>query len=121
MLEVKRVSWANLLFAVGSLIGIWAIIGVLSGAGDSLAAIKGASWGWVALTFLFAQLPVVAEGWALLGAATRQCHRHHDVAPRTASPFDRCRTGIAWPGGCQLRFDAAAREGKRCWLRNRRR
>jgi hypothetical protein len=58
--EVKRVSWANLLFAVGSLIGIWAIIGVLSGAGDSLAAIKGASWGWVALTFLFAQLPVVA-------------------------------------------------------------
>ena len=30
--EVKRVSWANLLFAVGSLIGIWAIIGVLSGA-----------------------------------------------------------------------------------------
>ena len=43
--EVKRVSWANLLFAVGSLIGIWAIIGVLSGAGDSLDAIKGASWG----------------------------------------------------------------------------
>jgi|ERR1700722_20122932 hypothetical protein len=59
--EVKRVSWANLLFAVGSLIGIWAIIGVLSGAGDSLEAIRGASWGWVALTFLFAQLPVVAD------------------------------------------------------------
>ena len=42
--EAKRVSWPNLLFAVGSLIGIWAIIGILSGAGDSLDAIKGASW-----------------------------------------------------------------------------
>src|SRR5206468_3158222 len=27
--EAKRVSWTNLLFAVGSLIGIWLIIGVL--------------------------------------------------------------------------------------------
>jgi Lysylphosphatidylglycerol synthase TM region len=27
--EVKRVSWPNLLFAVGSLIGIWLIIGVV--------------------------------------------------------------------------------------------
>ena len=70
--EVKRISWANLLFAVGSLIGIWAIIGILSGAGDSLEAIKGASWGWVALAFIFAQLPVVAEGWALLGTAAGQ-------------------------------------------------
>ena len=43
----RGVIWANLLFAVGSLIGIWAIIGVLSGAGDSLEAIKRASWdGW---------------------------------------------------------------------------
>src|SRR6185437_5088996 len=48
-------------------IGIWLIIGILSDAGDSLDAIKGASWGWVALTFVFAQLPVVAEGWALVG------------------------------------------------------
>ena len=76
--EAKRISWANLLFAVGSLIGIWAIIGILSGAGDSLEAIKGASWGWVALAFIFAQLPVVAEGWALTGTAAGQL------------PFGRC-------------------------------
>jgi uncharacterized protein (TIRG00374 family) len=76
--EAKRVSWANLLFAVGSLIGIWLIIGVLADAGDSLAAIKGASWGWVALAFIFAQLPMVAEAWALLGAAVGDL------------PFGRC-------------------------------
>ena len=51
--EAKRVSWANLLFAVGSLIGIWTISGILPGAGDSLEAIKGASWGGGALTFVF--------------------------------------------------------------------
>jgi uncharacterized protein (TIRG00374 family) len=76
--EAKRISWANLLFAVGSLIGVWLIIGVLADAGDSLAAIKGASWGWVALAFVLAQLPMVAEGWALLGATVGDL------------PFGRC-------------------------------
>ncbi len=85
--EVKRISWTNLVFAVGSLIGIWAIIGVLSGAGDSLEAIKGASWGWVALTFLFANLPVVAEGWALLGAATGPLPFGRCVALETSNIF----------------------------------
>jgi uncharacterized protein (TIRG00374 family) len=91
--EVKRVSWANLLFGIGSLIGIWAIIGVLSGAGSSLEAIKGASWGWVALAFIFAQLPVVAEGWALLGAAVGQLPFGRCVALETSNNF------IALAGG----------------------
>jgi uncharacterized protein (TIRG00374 family) len=85
--EAKRISWANLLFAVGSLIGIWAIIGILSGAGDSLEAIKGASWGWVALAFILAQLPVVPEGWALLGAATGQLPFGRCVALETSNIF----------------------------------
>ena len=85
--EVKRISWANLLFAVGSLIGIWAIIGVLSGAGGSLEAIKGASWGWVALAFIFAQLPVAAEGWALLGAATPASTTPRPPGTGTAPPM----------------------------------
>src|SRR5207247_1651967 len=90
----KRGSWASLLFAVGSLIGIWAIIGVLSGAGDSLEAIKGASWGWVALAFVFAQLPVVAEGWALLGAAVGQIPFGRCVALETSNTF----TALVAPG-----------------------
>jgi uncharacterized protein (TIRG00374 family) len=85
--EVKRVSWTNLVFAIGSLIGIWAIIGVLSGAGGALEAIKGASWGWVALAFIFAQLPVVAEGWALLGAAVGQLPFGRCVALETSNIF----------------------------------
>jgi glycosyltransferase 2 family protein len=76
--EEKRISWTSLLFGVGSLIGIWAIVGVLSDAGAAFDAIKGASWGWLALAFVLAQLPVVAEGWALLGATVGDL------------PFGRC-------------------------------
>ena len=32
--EAKRVSWVNLVFGIGTLIGIWAIIGVLAERGD---------------------------------------------------------------------------------------
>jgi uncharacterized protein (TIRG00374 family) len=102
--EAKRVSWANLLFAVGSLIGIWAIIGILSGAGDSLEAIKGASWGWVALTFVFAQLPVVAEGWALLGAAAGQLPFGRCVALETSNTFTALVAGDVGVFALRVRF-----------------
>jgi uncharacterized protein (TIRG00374 family) len=102
--EAKRVSWANLLFAVGSLIGIWAIIGILSGAGDSIAAIKGASWGWVALTFVFAQLPVVAEGWALLGAASGQLPFGRCVALETSNTFMALVAGDVGVFALRVRF-----------------
>jgi uncharacterized protein (TIRG00374 family) len=102
--EAKRVSWASLLFAVGSLIGIWAIIGVLSGAGDSLAAIKGASWGWVALAFIFAQLPVVAEGWALLGAAVGQIPFGRCVALETSNTFTALVGGDVAVFALRVRF-----------------
>ena len=102
--EAKRVSWANLLFAVGSLIGIWAIIGVLSDASDSLATIKSASWGWVALTFIFAQLPVVAEGWALLGAATGQLPFGRCVALETSNTFTALVGGDVAVFALRVRF-----------------
>jgi uncharacterized protein (TIRG00374 family) len=102
--EAKRISWANLLFAVGSLIGIWVIIGILSGAGDSLAAIKGASWGWVALTFVFAELPVVAEGWALTGAAPGQLPFGRCVALETSNTFTALVGGDVAVFAVRVRF-----------------
>ena len=102
--EAKRVSWANLLFAVGSLIGIWLIIGVLSDAGSSLEAIKGASWGWVALAFVFAQLPVVAEAWALLGAAVGQIPFGRCVALETSNTFTALVGGDVAVFALRVRF-----------------
>jgi uncharacterized protein (TIRG00374 family) len=102
--EAKRVSWANLLFAVGSLIGIWLIIGVLSDAGDSLVAIKGASWGWVALTFIFAQLPMVAEAWALLGAVVGDLPFGRCVALETSNSFTALVGGDVAVFALRVRF-----------------
>jgi uncharacterized protein (TIRG00374 family) len=102
--EAKRVSWPNLLFAVGSLLGIWLIIGILSDAGSSLDAIKGASWGWVALTFVFAQLPVAAEGWALLGAATGQLPYGRCVALETSNMFTALVGGDVAVFALRVRF-----------------
>lgn len=76
--ETKRISWINLVFGIGSLIGIWAIIGVLADVVGSLDVIKGAAWGWVALAFVFAQLPIASNAMALAGAVTGQL------------PFGRC-------------------------------
>jgi uncharacterized protein (TIRG00374 family) len=102
--EAKRVSWPNLLFAVGSLLGIWLIIGILSDAGESLDAIKGASWGWVALAFVFAQLPVAAEGWALLGAATGQLPYGRCVALETSNTFTALVGGNVAVFALRVRF-----------------
>jgi uncharacterized protein (TIRG00374 family) len=112
--EAKRISWTNLLFAAGSLLGIWLIIGVLSGAGGSLAAIKGASWGWVAMAFVLAQLSVVAEAWALLGAVVGQLPFGRCVALEVSNVFTSLVGGNVAVFAIRVRFfqrqgyDAAA-------------
>ena len=102
--EEKRISWANLIFAAGSLIGIWAIIGVLSDATGSLDVIKGASWGWVALAFLFAQLPVVFEAWALIGAVVGQLPFGRCVALETSNTFTALAGGDVAVFALRVRF-----------------
>jgi glycosyltransferase 2 family protein len=102
--EVKRVSWPNLLFAVGSLIGIWALIVVLSGAGSALEAIKGASWGWVALTFVFAQLPPLASAWALLGAVVGELPYGRCVALEVSNAFSALAGGNVAVFAVRVRF-----------------
>ncbi|HLK72091.1 MAG TPA: lysylphosphatidylglycerol synthase transmembrane domain-containing protein [Streptosporangiaceae bacterium] len=102
--EVKRISWTNLLFAVGSLIGIWLIIGVLSGAGGAMAAIKGASWGWVALAFVFAQFSEVAEAWALLGAVAGQLPFGRCVALEISNTFSSLVGGDVAVFAIRVRF-----------------
>jgi glycosyltransferase 2 family protein len=85
--EPKRISWVNLIFGIGSLIGLWAIIGVLSEASGSFAVIKGAHWGWVALAFVLAQLPIVAQALVVIGAVPGQLPFGRCLALETADEF----------------------------------
>ena len=102
--EAKRVSWVNLVFGIGTLIGIWAIIGVLADVRASLDVIKGASWGWVALTFVFAQLPIAAEAWALNGAIPGQLPYGRCLALEISNTFTALVGGDAAVFAVRVRF-----------------
>ncbi|MGB6575099.1 MAG: lysylphosphatidylglycerol synthase transmembrane domain-containing protein, partial [Trebonia sp.] len=102
--EEKRISWTNLVFGIGSLIGLWAIIGILSGAGSSLEAIKGASWGWVAVTFVLAQLPMLLGGLVLMGSATGDLPFGRCVALETSNAFTALVGGDVAVFAIRVRF-----------------
>jgi uncharacterized membrane protein YbhN (UPF0104 family) len=102
--EAKRISWLNLVFGIGTLIGIWAIIGVLVGVSGSLDVIKGARWGWVALAFVLAQLPVVANAWATIGAVTGQLPFGRCLALETSNTFTALVGGDVAVFAVRVRF-----------------
>ncbi len=102
--EAKRISWVNLLFGIGSLIGIWAIIGVLADISGSLDVIKGARWGWVALAFVFAQLPVAANALATIGAVPGQLPFGRCLALETSNTFTSLAGGDIAVFAVRVRF-----------------
>jgi uncharacterized membrane protein YbhN (UPF0104 family) len=102
--EVKRVSWVNLVFAVGTLIGLWAIIGVLADVAGSLEVIKGAAWGWVALAFVLAQLPFATNGWVLVGAVAGQLPYGRCLALETSNAFTTLAGGEVAAFAVRVRF-----------------
>jgi uncharacterized protein (TIRG00374 family) len=104
LVEAKRISWVNLAMVVGSLIGLWAIIGVLSDAAGSLDVIRGARWGWVALAFVLAQLPVLTNAWALTGAVAGPIPYGRCVALETSNMFTSLVGGDAAVFGVRVRF-----------------
>ena len=104
LVETKRVSWPNLLMVVGSLVGLWLIIGVLTEASGALGVIRGASWGWVAAAFVLAQLPVVTGAWALTGAVMGPLPFGRCVALETSNLFTSFVGGDAAVFGVRVRF-----------------
>jgi glycosyltransferase 2 family protein len=102
--EAKRISWVNLIFGIGTLIGVWAIIGVLADVSASLDVIKGASWGWVALTFVLAQLPIAAEALALDSAVPGQLPYGRCLALETSNTFTALVGGDTAVFAVRVRF-----------------
>ena len=102
--EAKRISWVNLVFGIGTLIGIWAIIGVLADVAGSLDVIKGARWGWVALAFVLAQLPVAASAWSTIGAVTGQLPFGRCLALETSNTFTSLVGGDVAVFAVRVRF-----------------
>ncbi len=102
--EAKRISWVNLVFGIGTLIGIWAILGVLADVAASFDVIRGARLGWVALAFVFAQLPVVASALALIGSVTGQLPFGRCLALETSNMFTSLVGGDVAVFAVRVRF-----------------
>ncbi|MGA3149077.1 MAG: lysylphosphatidylglycerol synthase transmembrane domain-containing protein [Acidimicrobiales bacterium] len=70
LIEPRRLSWVTLLLVVGTLIGGWALIGVLINVTKSWSTITGAAWGWVAVVFVLAQAAYPAIAITTVGSVT---------------------------------------------------
>jgi len=70
LIEPRRMSWVDLALVAGTLIGGWALIGVLVNVTKSWSTITGAKWGWVAATFVLAQAVYPALALTTVGSVT---------------------------------------------------
>jgi uncharacterized membrane protein YbhN (UPF0104 family) len=70
LVEPRRISWVTMALVVGTLVGGWALIGVLINVGKSWSTITGADWGWVVVTFVLAQAAYPAIAITTVGSVT---------------------------------------------------
>ena len=61
LVEPRRVSWPTLIMIIGTLIGGWALIGVLIDVSKSFDTVIGADWLWVIMALVLSQLAYVAS------------------------------------------------------------
>ncbi len=87
LVEPRRVSWVNLAMVAGTLIGGWALIGVLINVTKSWSTIAGADWAWVALVFVLSQAAYPAIAVTTVGSVTDPLPYGRTVALEVADTF----------------------------------
>ena len=87
LIEPRRISWVTLVLVFGTLIGGWALIGVLINVGKSWSTITGADWGWVAVTFVLAQAAYPAIALTTVGSVTNPLPFGRTLALELADTF----------------------------------
>ena len=101
--EPRRVSWPTLIMIIGSLIGGWALIGVLIDVAGSFDTVIGADWLWVIMAFVLAQLAYVASAVESLGSVAGPLPLGRTMAVEVAKAF----SGLA--GGAPAIFATRVR------------
>ena len=104
LIEPRRISWVNLLLVGGTLIGGWALIGVLINVGKSWSTITGARWGWVAATFVLAQAAYPAIATTTVGSVTSTLPYGRTVALEVADTFVALAAGSMGTLATRVRF-----------------
>ena len=104
LVEPRRVSWPTLIMMVGTLIGGWALIGVLIDVSQSFDTVIGANWLWVILTFVLAQLVYVASAVEGIGSVPGPLPFARAVAVEVAKAFSALAGGTAAVFATRVRF-----------------
>ncbi len=87
LIEARRISWVTLALVVGTLVGGWALIGVLVNVGKSWHTITGADWLWVVIVFILAQSAYPAIAVTTLGSVTEPLPYGRTVALEVSNTF----------------------------------
>ena len=104
LVEPRRVSWPTLIMVVGTLIGGWALIGVLIDVSKSFDTVLGASWLWVIMAFVLAQLAFVASAVEGIGSVAGALPFGRVVAVEFANSFSALAGGTAAVFATRVRF-----------------
>jgi uncharacterized membrane protein YbhN (UPF0104 family) len=104
LIEPRRISWVTLLLVIGTLIGGWALIGVLVNVTQSWSTITGARWGWVAVSFVLAQAVYPALAITTVGSVTDTMPYGRTVALEVANTFVSLAGGSMGALATRVRF-----------------
>ncbi|MGO9781395.1 MAG: lysylphosphatidylglycerol synthase domain-containing protein [Streptosporangiaceae bacterium] len=104
LVEPRRVSWPTLVMVVGTLIGGWALVGVLLDVSKSFDTVIGASWLWVIVAFVLAQLAVVASAVESAGSVAGALPFGRVLGVEVANSFSALAGGTAAVFATRVRF-----------------
>ena len=104
LVEPRRVSWPTLIMLIGTLIGGWALIGVLIDVSQSFDTVIGADWLWVIVAFVLSQLAYVASAAEGVGSVAGPLPFGRAVAVEVANAFSALAGGTAAVFATRVRF-----------------
>jgi uncharacterized protein (TIRG00374 family) len=104
LVEPRRVSWPTLIMIIGTLIGGWALIGVLIDVAASFDTVIGAEWLWVIMALVLSQLAYVASGLEGIGSVAGPLPFGRAVAVEFANAFSALAGGTAAVFATRVRF-----------------
>jgi glycosyltransferase 2 family protein len=104
LVEPRRVSWPTLIMLAGTLIGGWALIGVLIDVSQSFDTVIGADWVWVLAAFVLAQLAYVASAVESLGSVAGPLPFGRTLAVEVANSFSSLAGGTPAVFATRVRF-----------------
>ncbi|MGH3213103.1 MAG: lysylphosphatidylglycerol synthase transmembrane domain-containing protein, partial [Trebonia sp.] len=102
--QPRRVSWPTLIMVIGTLIGGWALIGVLIDVSKSFDTVIGADWLWVIMALVLAQLAYVASAVETLGSVSGPLPFGRALAVEVANAFSGLAGGAPAVFATRVRF-----------------